>query len=137
VNSTGTVLVAAGRIIGMVGGFILLVQILLMSRLGWVERWIGAQEVLIWHRELGSSLLVVVLAHVFLSIFGYAASDGSSAVHETWAMATLYEDMASAFIATGLLVAISVLSIRLLRRIMPYEVWYYTHLTSYLVLLLS
>src|SRR5690348_10661618 len=35
----GDVLVGAGRITGMIGGFVLLTQVLLMSRVGWLERW--------------------------------------------------------------------------------------------------
>ena len=45
--------------------------------------------------------------------------------------------MISAFVATGILVGIGLLAIRAVRTIMPYELWYYLHLTSYLVLLLG
>src|SRR5262245_16689551 len=46
VNSVSEALVEAGRITGMLGGYLLLVQILLMSRVGWVERWVGANELM-------------------------------------------------------------------------------------------
>jgi hypothetical protein len=36
VDGTGAALVEAGRITGMIGGYVLLVQILLMSRVGWL-----------------------------------------------------------------------------------------------------
>jgi len=36
VDSTAAALVEAGRITGMVGGYALLVQVLLMSRVGWL-----------------------------------------------------------------------------------------------------
>lgn len=131
------VLIAAGRITGMVGGFVLLVQVLMMSRAAWLEAWVGAHELLIWHRSLGGAVVVVVLAHTALIIVGYAAAEHTSLPSETWTMLTTYRDMLSAFAATGLLVAIGVLAIRAVRRRIRYEIWYYLHLSSYLVLLLG
>jgi hypothetical protein len=40
------------------GRAILLFQVLLMSRVGSLERWIGAHSLLIWRWELGGYLLV-------------------------------------------------------------------------------
>jgi predicted ferric reductase len=137
ISSVGDVLLAGGRLTGMIGGFLLLAQVLLMSRVGWLERWIGAHSLLIWHRELGGALLVVILAHVGLTIVGYAKLDQLAVLPETWSMITTYEDMISATVATGILIAVGLLAIRTIRRIMPYELWYYIHLTSYLILLLS
>lgn len=137
IHGTADTLIAAGRITGMVGGFVLLVQVLLMSRVAWLETWIGAHDLLIWHRQLGTFLPVAILAHVFLLIFGYAFAAHVSATRETVTMLTTMQDMVSAFVATGILVAICLLAIRKLRRKMPYELWYYIHLASYLVLLWS
>jgi predicted ferric reductase len=137
VDGTGAALVEAGRITGMIGGYVLLVQILLMSRVGWLERRVGANELLGWHRDLGGLLVVTVLAHVALITLGYASLEEFSVLNETWALLTTYEDMISAFVATGLLVGIGLLAIRAIRAIIPYELWYYVHLTTYAVLLLS
>jgi predicted ferric reductase len=137
IKSVGDVLLAGGRLTGMIGGFLLLAQVLLMTRVGWLERWIGAHSLLIWHRELGAAVLLVILAHVGLTIVGYAKLDQQPAVAETWSMITTYEDMISATVATGILVVVGLLAVRTIRRIMPYELWYYIHLTSYLILLLS
>lgn len=137
VKTVADVLVAGGRLTGMIGGFLLLAQVLLMSRVRWLERWIGAHSLLIWHRELGGSVLVVILAHVGLTVVGYAKIERRPVLPETWSMITTYEDMLSATLATGVLVALGVLAIRAIRRAMPYELWYFIHLTSYLVLLFS
>lgn len=47
--STGEILMAAGRISGMVAGFVLLTQVLLMSRVGWLERGMGSYALTVWH----------------------------------------------------------------------------------------
>ncbi|MBO0870184.1 MAG: ferric reductase-like transmembrane domain-containing protein, partial [Micromonosporaceae bacterium] len=135
IGGVAGLLIGVGRITGMAGGFTLLVQILLMSRVAWLEQWIGAHDLLIWHRWLGTSLMVLIPAHAVFLIFGYAAEGQTSAAGETILMLRTYPAMISAFVATGLLVSIGILAIRAIRRHLPYEVWYYLHLTSYLVLL--
>lgn len=137
ISGPGGMLIAAGRITGLAGGFLLLTQVLMMSRVAWLEQWIGAHDLLIWHRFLGPFLVVLVPAHAVFLIFGYAAMEHASATGETWLMLRTYPAMISAFIATGILVAVGVLAIRRVRRLMPYEWWYFLHLTSYLVLLLG
>jgi predicted ferric reductase len=137
ISGAGGVLIAAGRITGLAGGFLLLAQVLMMSRVAWLEQWIGAHDLLIWHRSLGAFLVVLVPAHAVFLIFGYAAAGQASAAGETWLMLRTYPAMISAFIATGILVAVGLLAIRWVRRRMPYELWYYLHLTSYLVLFLG
>jgi predicted ferric reductase len=134
-SGAGGLLIAAGRITGMAGGFLLLAQVLMMSRVAWLEQWIGAHDLLIWHRWLGTFLVVLIPAHAVFLIFGYASAEQSSAAGETWLMLRTYPAMISAFVATGILVAVGVLAIRWVRRRMGYEWWYYLHLTSYLVLL--
>jgi predicted ferric reductase len=135
--STGEVLVAAGRITGIAAGFVLLVQVLMMSRARWLERAVGPQALMVWHRELGGVLVVTVLAHVALVVAGYAELARRPVVRQAWRMLTTYTDLLSASLATAVLVGVGVLAIRTVRRALPYEGWYFLHLAGYLVLLLS
>lgn len=137
VDGHAEMLTSAGRITGLTAGYLLIMQVLLMSRLGWLERSIGAERIVGWHRDLGAFLVLTVLAHAALIIVGYAGIDDVGLWHETRTVLTGYEDMISAFVAAGILVCIGLLGIRSLRRMMPYELWYYLHLTSYAVLLLG
>ncbi|MDX2675378.1 ferredoxin reductase family protein [Streptomyces sp. NY05-11A] len=137
VTGVAGALTAAGRITGMAGGFVLLVQVLMMSRVRWLEEWVGAHDLTIWHRGLGAMTTVLILAHTMLIIEGYALSSRISFGSQTWMMLTTYEDTAGAFAATGILVAIALLAVRAIRRRMRYELWHALHLTTYLVLLLG
>jgi predicted ferric reductase len=130
-------LTAIGRITGLLGGYLLLVQVLLSSRVAWLEGWIGARDLLNWHRCLGGLVPVVVLGHVVSTVLAYALSDGVSPLAGAVRMLTTLDDMLSATIATGLLVAICLLAIRGIRRRLPYELWQALHRVSYLVLLLG
>ena len=134
-DDAGSILTASGRITGMVAGFLLLAQILVMSRVRWLERFIGAHALLKWHRELGAALFVLVIAHVVLITFGYAELNGISVFRQTGSLWSSYEDMITAYVATIILIIIGLMAIRAVRRRIPYEVWYYTHLSSYLILL--
>ncbi|GAA0719163.1 ferric reductase-like transmembrane domain-containing protein [Dactylosporangium roseum] len=128
---------SAGRVTGLVAGYLLLIQVVLMSRVSFVERWIGARHLGLWHRELGGAVLVMILTHAALITVGYADADRVGFVSELGTILTEYEDMVTAFLAAGMLVCIGLLSIRGLRRALPYELWYFLHLTAYLALLLG
>jgi predicted ferric reductase len=137
VHGTAAILTESGRVTGMIAGYVLLVQILLMSRVDWLEQWIGAHDLLGWHRALGGALFFLVIAHVVLITLGYAGEADISVVAQTAQLWTSFAAMISAYIATFILIAIAAMAIRVVRRRMPYELWYYLHLGSYLVLLLS
>jgi FMN-binding domain len=64
ITDASGVFLAIGRITGMVGGFVLLFQILLMSRVGWLECWIGAHDLLIWHPKLRQEALTAQSATI-------------------------------------------------------------------------
>jgi predicted ferric reductase len=103
-----------------------------------MERWVGANRLLLWHRELGGFLVVIVLAHVGLILGGYALIDHTSPLHETWlVLTTTYQNMVSAVVAAGILLAVAGLAIRSARARMSYEAWKRIHLATYAILLLS
>ncbi|MEV1289321.1 ferredoxin reductase family protein [Micromonospora sp. NPDC049679] len=137
VRGTDAAVLAAGRITGLVAGYLLLLQVLLMSRLPLLERSIGTERLARWHRDLGATVVVAVLAHTALILVGYAALERRSLIDEAGLLLTEYEDMAGAFAAAGIMVALGLLGIRAVRAALPYELWYYLHLSSYAVLLLG
>jgi predicted ferric reductase len=130
-------LVEAGRIMGMVAGYVLFVQVLMMSRVGWLDRTISANNLLGAHRDLGYGLVIAVLLHVSLIIVGYAEEVQVSLWSETTTLWSTYTDMISAFIGTGILVSVGLLAMRVIRSHMPYELWHFLHMSTYVVLLLT
>ncbi|MEU8263381.1 ferric reductase-like transmembrane domain-containing protein [Micromonospora sp. NPDC048999] len=136
-TDTTELLTAAGRITGLVAGYLLLVQVLMMSRLGVLERWAGGERLSRVHRDLGATLLVAVLAHLALLVVGYAGLERKSIFREVGSLLGDYADMVSAFVAAGIMVAVGVTAVRAVRRRLPYELWYHLHLVSYLALLLG
>jgi predicted ferric reductase len=137
ITNRGELFVHTGRIAGLIGGYTLLVQVLLRSRVGFVERLVGTERITRWHRELGAALLVTVLAHAATILVGYAMLDRTNLFDELGVLMTEYEDMTSAVVATAVLVAVGLMAVRTVRAAMPYELWKFLHAASYLVLLLS
>jgi ferredoxin-NADP reductase len=82
-------------------------------------------------------LVFLVLAHVALIVVGYAAVSGTGVVSQTLAMITDYEELDKAFVAAAILTSLGLLGVRGIRRALPYEAWYWLHLTAYAVLLLG
>ncbi|MFE0593383.1 ferric reductase-like transmembrane domain-containing protein [Micromonospora echinospora] len=136
-RTTTATLTAAGRITGLVAGYLLLVQVLLMSRLPVLERRLGGEQIARWHRDIGVTLLVAVLAHVSLTLTGYARLQKQSVLAEAGVLLRDYEDMPGAFAAAGILTLLGFTGIRAVRTALPYELWHHLHLSSYLVLLLG
>jgi predicted ferric reductase len=136
-RTTTATLTAAGRIAGLVAGYLLLVQVLLMSRLPVLERRLGGEQIARWHRDVGVTLLVAVLAHVSLVLTGYARLQKQSVFVEAGVLLRDYEDMLGAFAAAGILTLLGFTGIRAIRTALPYELWHHLHLSSYLVLLLG
>src|SRR3712207_6530390 len=58
-----TLMMAIGRITGPIGGHLLFIQLLVMGRGSFPAEWVGARDLLKWHRWLGPSLGRAGLGH--------------------------------------------------------------------------
>jgi predicted ferric reductase len=128
----GTGLTSLGRLTGLVASDLLLVQVLLMARIPVVERSYGQDELARRHRLVGFTSFNLMVAHVVLIIFGYAAMEGRNLFAETWDLVVDYPGMLLAVAGTGALVMVTVTSIRKARRRLRYEAWHLLHLYAYL-----
>ncbi len=141
-GTTGSQLVGWGRLTGLVGTALLLLQMLLAARLPVVDRTYGHDRALVAHRRLSRVALPLLLAHGAALTLGYAARDGLS-----WATGWLVEpvrllggavpDMLTAFVAMALLVVVAVTSVRAARRRTSHETWHLVHLAGYVAIALS
>ncbi len=139
VHSTGDALVSIARITGLLGAFSALIQVLLLSRIPWVERSVGLDRLTVWHRWNGHACLYLILAHVVFSVWGYAFLDRLPLTKEISQMITggIYPGMITATVGTVLFVLVVVSSIVVVKRRVRYEAWYAIHLTVYLAIALA
>ncbi len=78
-----------------------------------------------------------MIAHIVFIVYGYALTAETDVVTQTFTIITTFPKMVEALAATVIMVFIALISIRGLRRLLPYELWKGLHLSAYLVLLLG
>ena len=137
VDGLGPSLTAAGRVTGLVGTYLIVVEVLLMGRVQWLDRMIGMDRLAVWHRRNGEYAICLLIAHAVLTIWGYAVTAHAGLVKETTSVVLSYPDMLAATVGLGLLVAVGILSARAVRRRVTYQTWYFVHLYTYIALALS
>ncbi len=136
-EGAGAWLTAAGRVTGLVGTYLIVVGVLLMSRVTWLDRLIGMDRLAVWHRRIAEYSVSLLVAHAVLIIWGYAVMAHEGVLRETKAVVLSYTDMLAATVGLGLMVIIAVISARAIRRRISHQAWYFIHLYAYLALALS
>jgi predicted ferric reductase len=127
-----TGLTSLGRWTGLVASDLLLVQVLLMARVPVLERAVGQDRLARWHRWTGFTSFTLMLAHVGLITWGYAAGDLAAVPGTFWDLTVTYPGMLLALAGTLCLVMIVVTSVRAARARLRYESWHLLHLYAYL-----
>lgn len=132
-RTSGDVLTSVGRITGLEGAYLALVQVVLLARIPALERLIGFDRLSRWHRWNGHATIDLVVAHVVFIVWGYALLDKYSLGKEISTMlgGGIYPGMITATIGTALLIAVVLASYVVVRRRLPYEWWYAVHLLTY------
>jgi predicted ferric reductase len=133
----GGVLTALGRFAGLTGTYLLLLMVVLVARLPVLERAVGQDRLVRWHRRLGPWPISLLAAHGVLITVGYAQQSRTGAFHELGVLLSSYPDVLAATVAFGLLIVAGITSWRVLRRKLRYETWWAIHLYFYLALALS
>jgi len=131
-TTPGTVLIAAGQLTALLGTYLALIGLVLMSRSPWLDRLFGLPRLAHWHRWVGFGCVWLLVAHTVLTTAGFALTTGSDALAETWSLLTTYPYVLMATVGLVMLVAVGITSVRIARRRLTYETWYYVHLYAYL-----
>lgn len=136
-SAAGGIATFAGRLAGLSGTYLLLIMVLLVARIPVVERAVGQDRLVRWHRLLGQWPIYLLLAHALLIIIGYSEQARTGLWHEFLILESSYPDVLATTVALGLIVAAGALSIRAARNRMRYETWWSIHLYMYLALALA
>src|SRR6478752_3459277 len=121
-----------GRLAGLVASVLLLAQVVLMARVPRLEAAYGQDRLAHLHRLVGFTSFNLMLAHVALITWGYAAGDLGAVPGTFWNLTTTYPGMLLALAGTLCLVMVVVTSVRAARARLRYESWHLLHLYAYL-----
>ena len=136
-SSLGDVLTVVGRLAGLAGSYLILVEVLLMARVPWVDRLVGMDRLAVWHRRNGQLVVELLALHALLILWGYALVGHESIPKQAGDLILSYPDVLAATVALGLLIAVGVVSARAVRRRVRYHTWYFIHLYTYVAIALS
>ena len=137
VSTLPGLLTAAGRITGLLSAYAMIITVALSARIGPLERAIGQDRLIRWHRTLGPWGLWLLLGHVVLIVLGYAGLAQTGVLVQVWQLVLTYPGMLGAAVAVLLLLMAGISSYRRARRRLKYETWWAVHLYTYLALLLA
>src|SRR5664279_2566305 len=137
IHTFGDWLTNAGRITGLLAGYVIMVLLLLMARVPALERGLGADRLTRWHSMGGRYTVGLSVTHTLLIIWGYALTSHTNVVSETGKLIINYPDVLMATVAVVLLVGVGITSARAARRRLRYETWHLLHLYTYLAIALA
>jgi predicted ferric reductase len=137
VRSAGDALNALGRVTGLLGTYLVLWQLLLMTRQPWLDAAFGLDRLAVLHRWNGYLALGLLLAHGVLQTLGYQLVDRLSTFDQLGDFVNAYDGLLPAIAGLLLLVLVVGVSITVARRRLAYETWYFVHLYTYLAIALA
>ena len=133
----GGVATFVGSLTGLLGMYLALLMVLLAARIPALERIVGQDGMLRWHRRLGPWPLSLIALHAVVVTVGYAQAARTGALHEVGTLLDNYPDMLAATAGFALMAMIAVASIGAIRRRLRRETWWVMHLYIYIALSLS
>ncbi len=125
-----------GRIAGLVAAVLVMNQVLLISRVPWIERTLGHDRAAATHMLMGKVAFIAMLVHACLILIMTAHYDGRSVLAEIPALWDLGWYMVAAQAALGFFTLVVVTSLLIVRRRWKYENWHTVHLFVYLAIAL-
>ncbi|MGH3158128.1 MAG: ferredoxin reductase family protein, partial [Streptosporangiaceae bacterium] len=136
-SAPGGAFTFAGSLTGLVGTYLALMMVLLVSRIPFVERVLGQDGLLHWHRRLAPWPIGLLVAHAVFITVGYAQAARTGLWHQAGQLLTQYPDVLIATAGLGLMCTAGAISIGAVRRRVRRETWWSVHLFMYLAIALS
>ena len=133
----GDMLNAVGRVTGLLGTYLALWQLLLMTRQPWLDAAFGLDKLAPLHRWNGYMAIGLLVAHAVFQTVGYQLLDGLDPLSQLSDFVTAYDGLLPAIAGLVLLLVVVAISITVTRRRLAYETWYFVHLYTYLAIALA
>jgi predicted ferric reductase len=137
VHGLGSGLTSAGRLAGLLGAAAALLALLLLARIGVLDRLYGFDRLAAWHRIDSRACITLLLAHAALILAGYTIGDRISLWAEVKRLISGYPGVITAVAGLAILVVVVVTSVVAVRSRLRYETWWFVHLYAYLAIALA
>lgn len=137
ISSLYSIIQTISRFAALIGTYFALLGILLVSRIPWVERGVGHDRLITWHRKLGPWSLYLIGFHVLLITVGYAGQFQEKISGEFLNILTTFNWMWAALAGFIFMMTAGVTSYKKARAKLSYEAWWTIHVSTYLAIALS
>ena len=136
-TTLGGALSAGGQLAALFGTYLALIQLVLMSRSPWLDEAIGMDRLAWWHRWLGFGTVWLIGGHLVLTLTGWALGDEHAILEELVLLLGSYPFVLWGLVGFVLFVGIGLISVRAVRRRIPYELWFWLHMGTYVAIALA
>jgi predicted ferric reductase len=136
-GTVGETLIALGDLAGLAAYYLVLWQLLLIGRVGWIERAWGHDRLSRIHHSVGLAAVLLIGIHPILMTLGYSAEAQTTLVGQFLIFLRSYHDVLNAFLAYLLFLGIVAISVTIVRSRLRYESWYFVHVFLYLAIILA
>ncbi len=137
ISSPYAAITSFSRLCALVGTYFAVLGIFLIARIPFVERGVGHDRLVTWHRKLAPYSLFLIGFHVIFVIFGFAGQDQIPLYKELWNMLTKFYWMWAGLGGFVLMILAGVTSYKKARAKMSYETWWIIHIHTYAAIALS
>jgi predicted ferric reductase len=137
IADAATMINAAGQLTALLGTYLALLGLLLVSRSPWLDQLFGTDRLIAWHRWVGFATVWLLVAHTAFTTIGYAGIARTDILGEWWALLGTYPFVLMATVGLVMMVVLAATSVRAARRSLSYETWYGIHLYGYLAVALA
>ena len=135
-NVAGTI-IAAGELAGLYGAYLVLIQLVLMSRNPWLDQVFGQDRITQAHRWVGFGAVWLLVTHGVLITIGYGMSAKASPIDQLLSFMATYPYVLWSVVGLSIFIGVAISSVKAARRRVSYETWYTIHLYVYLAIALS
>lgn len=136
-NTVGGWLIALGALAGLLAFYLVLCQMLLIGRVGWIERAWGHDRLSHIHHLCGLGAIALIGIHPILLTIGYSSEAQVTLISQFFFFLTNYHDVLNAFIAYVMFLAIVSITLTIIRKRLRYETWYVVHICLYVAIILA
>ena len=137
INSVYSIIASLSRLAALTGSYFAIVGIFFVARIPAVERGVGHDRLVAWHRKLGPWSLYLILIHVLFITLSWAGQDHIPLYKEIWNFLKTFPWMWPALAGFFLMMLAGVTSYRKARAKMSYETWWIIHVYTYIAIAAS
>jgi predicted ferric reductase len=136
-HAPSALMTLVGRVSGLSGSYLMLIMVLLISRMPWLERTVGQDRLVGWHRRIGGWPIALIALHIVTITWGYAQVTSVSVIQQFWTFLLHYPNILASFVAFGIFTFAGLASAKRARSQLKYETWWAIHLYMYVALALA